>query len=101
MIFQSAVAIIGKYDTVQGYADNIDMAFSRDNYYNGTFSVDDVTFSTSSREKILGMAYIKWGEIAEFFNNYSIIVKYKRILGMNVIVFVDAITDKIEEEPVS
>jgi len=90
---KAAVAILGNYDVVQGYAQEKNMGFSRDMYYSGTFSVDDVIFSTESGGRGLGIAYIKGEEKAELFNNYPIIVKYKRILGMNVIVSIDAITD--------
>lgn len=89
---KATVAIIGNYDTVEGYAENIDMGFNRDMLFTGSFSVNDTKFYISG-DKITGTAYIKGEEKAELFKNYPIVVKYKRILGMNVIVSIDAITD--------
>ena len=95
-IIQSAskcvVAIMRNYDVVQGHAENIDMGFSRDMFYQGDFSVNDTKFYING-DKTTGTAYIKGEDKADLFNNYPIVVKYKRIFGMNVIVSIDAITD--------
>ena len=86
------VAIIGNYDVVEGYAENTDMSFNRNMYYKGAFKVNDTDFYISG-ETITGTAYIKGEKKAELLNNYPIVVKYKRIFGMNVIVSIDAITE--------
>ena len=86
------VAIIGNYDVAQGYAEDMNMSFSRDMFYSGTFSVSDTDFHINGN-KTTGTAYIKGEENAELFKNYPIVVKYKRIFGMNVIVSIEAITD--------
>ena len=97
---KAVVAIVGNHDTVVGYAENINMGFSRDGFYSGSFSVGETCFNINSGGKINGTAYINGEQKAELFNNCPIVVKYKRILGMNIIISIDAITEKIEEAPI-
>ena len=90
-IGKAAVAVIGNYDTVEGRVENADLDFDRDLYYVGSFSVENIKFNLES--KMMGAAYIRGEEKAELIKNYPILVKYKRIFGMNVIISIDAITD--------
>ena len=90
---KATVAIFGNYEVVEGYAEDVNMSFGREIYYSGTFSLNGEEFTIKGGGHLLGIAHITGEEKADLFNNYPIQVKYKKILGMNVIVSIDAITE--------